>query len=800
MNYANLLLSLRILYKNKVFALINVLGLSIGIATFLVLTRYVEYEYSYNKFFPEADRVYRVDYYEYQNNELLRKTARTHTRLALVVKDEISDIEAATKIYNENCLVFNNKAKFADQKVYWADSAFFSVFRIRLIRGNPSEALKAPNSTVISKSQAAVYFGNEDPMGKIIYFNEHLPFTVTGVFEDLPQNSTLKFNFLNSWSTLVHYHWTSAQGDFQYPWAFTFVRIAAHGNAAPEVDNKLKAFVRKNIDNANNKSITGEYRLHPITELHFSTNLKEEVEHGQSKPLLWAIVSIAIFILITAWVNFVNLSLAKSFERAGEIGVRKVYGAGLLQISRQYISESLLLTLFTFLIGYSLYEIMAVSMQSMGNGVFVLASGQSWFLWLYALIILGGTFLSTVYPAMVMSRVKPSLILKHRFKNKNNVLTNSLVVFQFVLSTTLIGCSLIAFRQISYIRKYDIGFDTARTLSLRGPASANSDSLRLQRFRAFRDEVVQTGYFTVGTASMNIPGQEPRFHNENVRLAGADNQRKQSFSVSWIDEGYAQTFGLKLLAGRDLVINEPNNFCLINETAAKTLGFNNPSDAVNTEFLTDSASKVTIVGVIRDFHNESLKKSIEPFIFYNRHPFEFGYYSFRLNKGHENKALSALRQIWEKHFPNDPFVYYFMDDFFARQYDSDNLFSRILGMFSILSIIIAALGLFGLASFSIVKRTKEIGVRKANGARIVDLLLLLVKDYAKLVGIAMMVAIPLIYILMNSWLNGYVYRTRLMVWDVLFPLILIFSITLITLSYHVLKTAKANPVVALRDE
>jgi putative ABC transport system permease protein len=800
MNYANLLLSLRLLYKNKTFTIINILGLSIGIATFFALTRYVEYEFSYNKFFPDADRIYRVDYYEYQNNEPLRETSRTHTRLALVLKDDISEIESVTKVYNENCLVFNDKAKITDQKVLWADSAFFSVFRLKLLRGNPDEALRVSNSTVISQSQAKVYFGDENPMGKTIFFNEHLPFTVTGVFEDLPQNSTLKFNFLNSWSTLVNYHWASAAGDFQFPWVITFVLLKKGQPNLENINAKLKAFAEKNVFGIRNKLVTGKYVLHPLTQLHFSTKLKEEIDNGKSKSLLYAIISIAVFILVTAWVNYMNLSLAKSFERAGEIGVRKVYGAGVVHISKQYIVESLFLTTLTFLLGYSIYEIIVVVLRTVAKDTFVLASGHPWVWLFYISIILLGTLLSTVYPAFVMSKLKPALILKHKFKSKNNYLKNSLVVFQFILSTTLIGCSLIAFRQINFIRKFDIGFNTAQTISLRGPASVNSDSMRLQHYRAFRDEAIRTGFFTVGTSSMNIPGQEPRFHDENVRLPGSTNEKQQSYSVSWIDDGYLETFGLTLLAGRNFSPNDNDNFCLINEMTSKTLGFNNPSEAVNVEFITDSAKKVMIIGVIRDFHNESLKKSIEPFIFYNKHPFEFGYYSFRLKKNGDSKSLSTLKRIWDTHYPNDPFVYYFMDDFFARQYETDNLFGRILVLFSILSIVIAGLGLFGLASFSVVKRTKEIGVRKVNGARVIDLLLLLITDYARLVGIAVAIAIPLIYILMSRWLNGYVYRTHLTVWDMLLPIIIILVITLMTLSYHVIKTVRANPVEALRAE
>jgi putative ABC transport system permease protein len=659
----NLLLAFRILFKNRTFTFINILGLSIGIATFLVLMRYVEYEFSYNTFFKDSERIYRIDYYEYQNKELLRQTSRSHSRLLYTLPYDIAEIEHITRVYHENCLIFNDRARVTDQKVLWVDSSFLKVFGINLIRGNANEALVAPNSMVISQSQAKLYFGDEDPIGKTLYFNEHLPFTVTGIFEDLPRNSTLKFNFLNSWSTMIRYNWNPMGGDFLYTWSFTFIKLRENGNNVNLVNKKLKDFAGKYLNTSRNNQITGKYALRPINEIHFSTVLKEEMEAGKSKSLLYAIISIAIFILITAWINYVNLSLAKSFERAGEIGVRKVYGAGTAQISWQHILESFIIALFTFLVGFSIYEIMAYLLTQLLSGSFVMASGHG-LIWLaYVVVILAGTVLSSVYPAYIMSKFKPALILKHKFTNKNNYLRNGLVIFQFILSTTLIGCTLIAFRQINYIRKFDVGFNTIQTISLRGPASVNSDSLRRQRFRAFRDDVLNTGAFVSGTSSMNIPGEEPRFHDENIRTPQGANDTKRSFSISWIDEGYIETFGLKLLSGRNFSPNDRINFCLVNETATRILGFKSPRDAVNAEFITDQNRKVTIAGVIRDFHHESIKKSVDPYVFYNIHPYEFGYYTFRLKTTGNKGALGSLKQIWEKHYPNDPFVYYFMDDF-----------------------------------------------------------------------------------------------------------------------------------------
>jgi putative ABC transport system permease protein len=334
---------------------------------------------------------------------------------------------------------------------------------------------------------------------------------------------------------------------------------------------------------------------------------------------------------------------------------------------------------------------------------------------------------------------------------------------------------------------------------LRGPASQNSDSLRHRHFHAFRDEVLKLGGFVAGTASMNIPGEEIRFHDENIRVSGSSNDKKQSYWISLIDDQYLETFGLKLLAGRNFQANNQQNICMVNETAIKALGFKTPAEAVNGELIAWN-QKIKIIGVVRDFHYESIKKLVEPCIFYNVHPNEFGYYTFRFKSNPNKKELLNLKKIWENNYPNDPFIYYFMDKFFARQYATDYLFERVLMVFSILSMIIAAMGVFGLASYSMAKRTKEIGVRKVNGARVSDLMLLMIIRYLRLFFISVVIAIPIIWIGMSKWLSYYAYSVHLGLRDMIIPILITLIIILLTLSYHVMRVVKANPVDAIKDE
>jgi putative ABC transport system permease protein len=334
---------------------------------------------------------------------------------------------------------------------------------------------------------------------------------------------------------------------------------------------------------------------------------------------------------------------------------------------------------------------------------------------------------------------------------------------------------------------------------LRAPASTNSDSLRKTRFRQFRNEVIQNAAFQTGTASMNIPGQEIRFHDEAVRAVGSSNEKKQVYWIMWIDEGYVDTFGLSLIGGRNFRDQEAGLPCLVNETAANALGYNNPADAVSTRLITSDQREFTIVGVIKDYHHESVRKPVDPILFFHRHPHEYGYYSFKA-QSRQGNFLQDLEKIWRKHYPNDTFTYYFMDRFFEAQYQSDELFSRLLHLFSVLSIVVASLGLFGMASLSIVKRTKEIAVRKVLGASVSTILVMISKSYVRLIVISCVFAFPLAYYLTQQWLAGFTYKIEVSWWMIVVPGLLVLATTLLTIAGLSIRAAVANPARSLKDQ
>ncbi|HEY9049098.1 MAG TPA: ABC transporter permease [Ohtaekwangia sp.] len=794
--------AVRNLLRNKLFTIINVIGLSVSIAVFLALIGYVKYQFSYDTFYADGDKIYRIDYYEYQQGQPVLQSARTHDRTALLAASYVPQIEAVTRVYNEKAFVFTEDVRLVDQNMLFADSSFFKVFNLKIISGSADKSLTPPNAVMISQSQAKVYFGDKDPIGKILYFNERLPFTVTGIFEDVPKNSSLDFDFLLSWSTMPYYGWISKDGDFNSPWTFTFVKLREHATDIEAINNALSVMAKEHITTLEKRGHTGRYELRPYEELHTLPGLSGEVKPTVNRMLLYALISLAVFILVAAWINYINLSLARSLERADEIGVRKVFGASRFAISGQFLLEACILSLTTFSIGFILYTIFTGPLSGIlfTRVTFSPVTHITWLLYLAAFV--AGTTLVAFYPAHFMSKFKPSLILKNKLgsgKGRAGILHQGLMMFQLFLAVAIVGITIIAGRQIAYMQAFDSGFNARGTITLRAPASTNSDSLRYSRYTSFRAEVLQLAAFKSGTASMNIPGEEIRFHDEGVHAVGSANEKKQSFWIMWIDEGYQETFSMTLTAGRNFREKEFGNTCMINETAARALGYTNPTDAVNTSILTSEHKPVTIIGIWKDYHHESLRKPVDPIVFYYHHPHEYGYYSFQV-QSRQGDYLQALEKIWHKHYPNDQFIYYFMDHFFEEQYRSDELFGKLLNLFSVISMTVACLGLFGMASLAMVKRTKEIGVRKVLGASVWNILVMLSSSYVRLIAISCVFAFPLAYYLMYTWLQEFAYKITIQWWMIVLPGIIVLAATLLTIAGQSIRAALANPARSLRDQ
>ncbi len=795
--------AVRNLIRNKLFTAINLIGLSVSLAVFLALWGYSTYQLSFDKFYQDVDRVYRINYFEYEEGIPILQSARTHDRAALLASEYVPAIEAVARVYNEKAYVFTEDIRIVDQDMVFADSSFFKVFPVKLIDGSADKGLEPPDAVMISKSQAEVYFGKENPMGKTIYFNERLAFTITGVFEDIPATSSIDFDFLLSWSTLAYHGWVARDGDFKAPWTFTFVKLREGAPPVSTINDQLSKMAHDHITTLEKRNHTARYELRPYRDLHVSPDLSGEVKPGINRTLLYVLMSLGIFILVTAWINYINLSLARSIERADEIGVRKVFGAGRLAVSGHFLIEALILSCMSYALGWGLFKLITGPLSNVvlaGNIGFI--EGYRIHI-LFLIAFITATALIAFYPAYFISRFKPVLILKNKLaqgRGKTALLHQGLMAFQLFLAIAVVAITLIASRQVAYAREFDSGFNTHQTISLRAPASTNSDSLRYSRFVSFRNEVLRNHQFRSGTASMNIPGQEIRFHDEGIHATGAGSEKKQSFWVMWVDEGYTETFGLTLSAGRNFREREFDPVCLINETAAKALGYDSPSRALNTTVITsDYPGPVTVIGIIKDYHHESIRKAVDPIIFYYHHPHEYGYYSFQA-QSREGHFVQDLEKIWKSHYPNDQFIFYFMDRFYLDQYQADELFGKLLSLFSVISITVSSLGLFGMATLAIVKRTKEIGVRKVLGATAWNILVLLSSGYIRLTAIACVFALPVAYYFMDRWLQGFAYKISIEWWMIALPALLVLFAAVATIAGQSVRAAWANPVKSLKEE
>lgn len=794
--------AVRNLARNKRFVIINVIGLSLSIAVFLSLNSYVQYHLGYDRFYADGDRIHRIDYYEYQDGQAVLESARTHDRTALLVHTYVPQVEAVTRVYNERAYIFTENVRIVDQDMLYVDSSFFKVFPVKMIAGDPDQALMPPKAVVISQSAATQYFGQDDPMGKTLYFNERLPFIVTGVFEDIPATSSIDYDFLLSWSTLSFYGWVPRDGNFDSPWTFTYVRLNKNADNVMAIDQSLTRIANEHITNLKLKGHTARHELRPYEQIHFLKPLTGEAKSPVSKVLLYTLVSLSIFVLIAAWMNYINLSLAQSLTRTGEMGVRRAFGASRGIIGGQFLMESALVAVITFILGATTYALLTGPFNTwLFDGVtFAKPEPLAWLT--YALVFVLVTALVSFYPCYFITRFKPVAMLKNKLgegRGHAHTLQRTLMIFQLFLAVSVVGVTYIAKRQINFMRGMDAGFNSAQTISLRGPASTNSDSLRYVRYSSFRNEVLQLPQFVSGASAFNIPGQEIRFHDEALHAVGSDNLKKQSFAVMWIDEGFQPTFDMQLAGGRNFALREPRSSCIINETAARALGFTNPADAVSTTLIGEGEVRYTVVGVWKDYHHESVHKPITPVMFIFRHPFEYGYMSFRLASS-RGDFMAKLEDIWRKHYPNDTFTCYFMSSFFEDQYASDRLFAKLLGIFGFISVAIASLGLLGMASLSMVRRTKEIGVRKVLGASVGNILIMLAREYMLLIAVSSLLAFPLIWFATAKWMEGFSYRIELEWWMIVVPGLLVMMVSLFTISGQAIRAAMSNPTQVLRDQ
>jgi putative ABC transport system permease protein len=804
--------------KRKGYSLLNIFGLTAGITCCLLIFEYVAYERSYDSFQEKAARIFRVQDENYQSGRMTVACASAMPALAPTLKREFPEVENACRLVKTGFLLANDarEVKFMEGSAFYADAAILDMFHLPLVEGDAKTALSGPGKIILSATVARKYFGQEDPLGKVLAVHSRgktRPLQVTGVFTDYPANSHLKFNLLVSYATYsqVAGGYGQANDPTETSWGWTdFYTYVLLRNASDtgRLSTGLQAVIDKHYNLLpKNLAARDSYTLSlmPMRNIHLYSHYTEEAEpngDGQSVSFLFLI---AFFIIGIAWINYINLATARSLERAREIGVRKVLGALRAELIRQFMLESLFLNLLALVLALGVTLLLNPFFAGLTGrplpGFFSLPLAY----WGYfSLLFIAGTFLSGLYPALVLSRYQPVAVLKGLFKNAAGAqwLRRALIVGQFAASIILISGTLIIYRQMHYMRNQPLGADIDQMLILKGASAGQADSAYKAAFFAFKNDVLQVKEVKGMTASSDVMGEEILWSTDWSRYTGSDHHAVNLFHLG-VGDDYIRSYGLRLVAGRDFErgYGTDRRAIILNESAVRELGYSSAQEAIGQLLKggQQDMDSLHVVGVIADYHNESLQKAVQPLVLL---PYRDrrAYYSVKMGAANPAATIAAIKTVWNQYFPADPYDYFFLDEFFGRQYEENSRFGEVFALFAALAIVIACFGLLGLSAFTTLQRTKEIGIRKVLGASVNSLLVLLSRDFVFLVLIALLIAIPVSWWAMSGWLQGFAYRISIGWWIFALAGGSAVAAALLTVGGQALKAALNDPVDALRSE
>jgi putative ABC transport system permease protein len=664
--------------------------------------------------------------------------------------------------------------------------------------GSSDSSLLAVNTAVLTESAAKRYFGNEDPIGKVISLNGRDRYAIRGIAKDVPSNSHFKFDILLSYQNLINQNeW------FNSGWLgasfYTYVRLTP-GTDFKSLEAKIPQLPQKFIgDFMKQAYFLVEFKLRKLSDIHLHSAISNELTVNGNFRSITFLGIIAVLVLLIAYVNYINLTTSRSIERASEVGVRKVLGALKKQLVGQFVTEAVLLNFVALIISVVAALLLSPLFHRL-SGSLIHLNWQTIAV-LSVVLLLAAVLMTGLLPAFYLSRFTPTAVLKGKGQTGSRSMSlfkNGMVVFQFAISVILISGTILINRQLSFVKHQDLGIDIDRTIVIEGPQSISNGAYG-DRLQSFKSELLQQSDVKSLAVSTSIPGKEITWTPVYGKLVSGTNTEKKIDMIG-IDEDFVETYGLKLLAGRNFegprqdVINQ----LIVNESAVTYLGFSSPEDAIGKELTSSENGNAHVIGVVRDFNQRSLKELPKPIAFSNRPWNE--YYSVKLGQAGVNRLMPFIESLWSKTFPGNPIRFFFLDDFFNNQYQADLKFGQFFRIFSVLAVFIACLGLLGLSSYTISRRTKEIGVRKVNGAEISEILYLLNKDFVQWVIVAFVVAIPISYYAMNQWLENFAYKTSLSWWIFALAGLLALGIALLTISWQSWKAATRNPVEALRYE
>ena len=798
----------RNILRYKVFSFINILGLAIGLACCVLVGLFIIDEVSYDKYHKDSDRIYRVvkDFVNDDGTKL--PDATTPPAIGAAIQKDIPEIEKVARLmpgWGGKFYIRNGDKRFIEENVYRADSSIFDVFSFRFIQGNPKTALKDLHSIVLTESMAKKYFGSDYPVGKTLQVDNGDPRIVSAVIADMPENSHFKFDFL---AALKFFDNNDQPIDINSIWGwynyYTYIKLKP-GTSITNVDKKIQAVFKKNQPENKN-----EFYSQAITDIHLTSNLKWELRSNSDKSYIYIFGTVAIFILLIACINYINLTTARSSLRAREIGIRKVSGAVRSALVRQFLTESVLISFLAALVALILAELLLPGINSItGKSLSLLYRGS----FLVPIIVLGFAvalgIIAGFYPALFLSSFEPAKVLKGEKLTGIGKFTlrKVLVVAQFTISIALIIGTMIVIRQIRFIQNAKLGLNKDHVLMINDAGYL----ARSERQKLVNDLRQIPGIKNVAATDGVVGGQN---WTNALSLKGSENGQLVNFLT--VDYNYFDVLDMEFKEGRAFspkflsdtltdgvagTTERQAGSIILNETAVKDLKV--PSPAVGQQIAWNSEKDTTwylqIVGVVKDFHFTSMKNEIKPFAFVYE-PGRQWYLTARLDGANLNQAIAKIESVWNQNVTSRPFQYFFLDETYAKLYRSEMNFKTIFFYITFIAIFIACLGLFGLSSFITEQRTKEIGIRKVLGASVSGIVGMLSRDFVKLVLIAALIAFPIAWWVMNKWLQDFVYRVDIGWWVFAAAGFIALLIAFITISSQAIKAAVANPVKSLRNE
>ena len=805
-------------FRNKISSTVNILGLAIGMAASMAIMQYVHFEMSYDTFHENADNLYRVTLKTGSSS-----FATNHPGVGPALKATYPEVKEYARVLPQS--IFNRATStwsyidksgqimaINEESAYNIDPEFLKMFSFPFVYGDPHTSFPDDNSVVISETVSNKFFGSNNPLGEILIRDGAKSFTVSGVFKDIPENSHIKFDILysyffkdawgNGWDSSLDWKWN------EY---FTYIQLDPRTEIR-DFEAKLPDLIQLHLgDWMKETNNPVSFELQPIKDIHLkSPKMNHEREVHGNVQTVYFLGILAIFILVIAWINYINLATAKYIERAKEIGFRKISGASRKQLIFQFLLESFSVNLLAILAALILsaifhpYYSQLTGINKISFDLFY----ESWFWFALAVTLILGSFLAGIYPALVLSSFRITSVIKGNYSSsaRGIIFRRILVGFQFIISIALIAGTYVVYEQISYMRNKDLGYNKEQIYVTKVLRDLNPEARA--KFRVFRNELIKYPNINSFAITSEIPGKyiDRQGYIGNIGQEMSENTICQYVSFKY---DFIETYGLKILAGRNFMEDERTRLkegstipVLLNEKAIRNLGFNSPEESINRQFLFHSDGSIwtgEIIGVLNNYNQRSLKEDYDAIMF-AAGTWQAEYISINVNSSDIHESVTYLENLYNEHLPGVPFEYFFLDEYFDAQYASDKRFGKIFGIFSLIAIFVASLGLFGLTTYMVSKRTKEIAIRKVLGATVQGLLILLSREFVTLVIIANMIALPIAYYFIGNWLDNFAFRINIGWMMFVIPLVILLIITFATISIQTIKTFVINPADTLQYE